>query len=250
MLACRVRAAGHGSRASRLNVEGDASAALTWRYLVAILIFASLPASAAVSVRKSPPAVHYRTFDPAKPPAEIATNVPSEGAVTVCGFGFSAEPRYDVVSRERGADGNWSAVVSVSSVAVYVRLSVVVWTPKGVSPKLKAHEEGHRRLDEMMYKKLADDAAQAAGAAMDGHQFTGSGTTAAKAEANAIQTMFQQAGRNYLVQTSAINEEINRNYDSITSHGTNDILEAEAMKQAVARYENDHADVADPKTGN
>jgi hypothetical protein len=211
------------------------------RCLLAILLLSLVPpsASAAVSVRKSAPSIHYRTFDPAKPPAEIAQGVPSEGAVTVCGFGFSAEPKYNVVSSDRGADGNWTAVVAVSDVAVYIRLSIVVWTPKGVAPKLKAHEEGHRKLDEMMYNKLADDAAQAAGAEMDGHQFTGTDTTAAKAEANAIQTMFQQAGRDYLAQTSAINEEINKMYDAITAHGTNDIAEAEAMKQAVEKYEKD-----------
>jgi len=216
------------------------------RSLPAILLLFLIPASAsaAVSVRKSAPSVHYRTFDPAKPPTEIAKGVPSEGAVTVCGFGFSAEPKYNVVSSERDADGTWTAVVAVSDVAVYVRLSIVVWTPKGVSPKLKAHEEGHRKLDEIMYKKLADDAAQAAGAEMDGHQFTGTGTTVSKAEANAIQTVFQQAGHDYLAQTSAINDQINKTFDVITAHGTNDVSESQAMKQAVEKYEKEQADTS------
>jgi hypothetical protein len=200
----------------------------------------SASALAEVSVRKSPPAIQYKTFDPAKPPAELPHLAPPEVAVTVCGFGFSAQPTYEVVSRQRGADGNWTAVVAINGVAIYVRLSVVVWTPKGVSNKVKAHEEGHRKLDEMMYKKLAENAARAAGAAMDGQRFSGLGPTAEKAVANAIQAMFQQAGHDYLARTAAVNEEINVDYDAITQHGTNDVPESEAMTRAVTQYEHEH----------
>ena len=207
-----------------------------------VLILALMPAWAAagVSVRRAEPSVKYRTFDPARPPADMPRFSPNEAAVTVCGFGFSAEPQYDVLSRQRGADGNWTVTVAVTNVSVFVRLTIVVWTPKGVSDKLKAHEEGHRKLDEMMYKRLADPAAQSAGEEMDGHQFTGTGATAAAAEADAIKGMFRQAGRDYLAASADINERVNADYDAITRHGTDPIPEADAIKQALDHYERDH----------
>jgi hypothetical protein len=203
------------------------------------MVFA-MTARADVSVRVALPGVHYRTFDPAKPPAEMPPLASREGAVTACSFGFSAEPHYDVITRWRGADGNWTATIAVTGVSVYVRLTVIVWTPKGVSAKLKAHEEGHRTLDEMMYKKLAEPAARAAGAEMDGYQFTGQGTTAAKAEADALRTMFKQAGHDYLAQCSDLNDQVNAAYDTLTRHGTSPISEADAIKQAVEQFERDH----------
>ena len=214
----------------------------TVRCLAAIVVIFCLSplAPAGVVVQKSTPTSRYNVFDPDKPPREMPHLTPPEAAVTVCGFGFSADPRYDIVSRERGADGNWTAAIVGNGAIVYVRLSVVIRTPKGVSAKLKAHEEGHRKLDEMIYKKLAEDAALAAGAEMDGHRFTGEGPTAARAVANAVRNMFQQAGQVYLAQTAAVNNEINATYDAITQHGSNDVSEAEAIKQALERYAHDH----------
>lgn len=160
--------------------------------------------------------------------------------MTACSSGFSAEPRYDVISRQRGPGGNWTATIACTGVSVYVRLTLIIWTPKGVSAKLKAHEEGHRKLDELMYKKLAEPAARAAGEEMDGHQFTGQGATAAKADADAVRSMFQQAGRDYLAQASAPNDKVNEIYDQITRHGSNDVPEADAIKQALEQFERDH----------
>jgi len=217
------------------------------RYFV-IIIIALMPAfaPAAISVKRATPTIQHKTFDPDKPPKDMPRLNEHEAAVTVCGFGFSAEPHYEIVSRERGADGNYSAVIAVSGVSVYVRMSIVIWTPKGVTDKLKAHEEGHRKLDELMYKKLAENAARAAGEEMDGHRFTGEGPTAAKAATNALQNMFQQAGRNYMAQTAALNEEVNNTYDALTQHGANEVTEADAMKQALEKYDHDHPAPAPP----
>lgn len=216
------------------------------RYFAALVILSMIPllpssAPAAVYVEKSATTVRYKVFDPAKPPADMPRLNPPEAAVTVCEFGLKFDPRGDVVSRERGPDGSWSVVIAVSAVSIYPRQNVVIWTPKGVSDKLKAHEEGHRKLDEMMYKKLAENGARAAGAEIDGHRFTGLGSTVARATADARQNMIQQLWRVYLAQTAAVNDEINNTYDAITQHGTNDIPEAQAIKQALERYDQDHA---------
>lgn len=206
-------------------------------------IFASFPvllwlcgcALGGIAVRKAAPSVHHQTFDPNKPPANMPKLAPPEAAVTVCSFGFSAEPSYDVVRRQREADGTFTAVISVNDVAVYVRLNIIIWTPKDASEKLKAHEEGHRKLDEMMYQKLAEDAARAAGAEMDGHQFTGHGKSEGRAVSDAVTSMFQQAGHDYLAQSSAINDQVNQAYDAITEHGSNDISVEQAIRQALER---------------
>lgn len=208
--------------------------------MIAMLMGGVAQAMAEVYVRHAAPEVRYRTFDPAKPPSNFPKQVSREGAVTVCSFPFYAEPRYDVISRQRDADGNWTATIACSGVSIYVRLDIVIWTPKNVSAKLKAHEEGHRKLDELMYKRLAEPAARAAGDDMDGHQFTGQGATASKAEKDAVQSMFQQAGRDYLARSSDLNDKVNETYDQITHHGTNNVPEADAMKQALDQFDRDH----------
>lgn len=208
--------------------------------MVVLLTGCAVPAMAEVYVRHAAPEVRYRTFDPAKPPPDFPKQVSGEAAVTVCSFPFYAEPRFDVISRQRTADGNWNATIACTGVSVYVRLNVVIWTPKNAAAKLKAHEEGHRKLDEMMYKKLAEPAARAAGEEMDGHQFTGQGATALKAENDAVQSMFQQAGHDYLAQASDPNDKVNESYDRITHHGTNNVLEAEAIKQALEQSDQKH----------
>jgi hypothetical protein len=212
------------------------------QYFVGFLFLSVLPSSALadVSVRVSATTVKYRVFDPAKPPAEMPHLSRGEAAVTVCGFEFLVEPQYEVVGQHRGADGNWTVEIAVHGVGVSVRQSIVIWTPKGVTAKLKAHEEGHRRLDEMMYKRLAQSAARAAGDEMDGHHFTGEGSSVAAAVNIAVQTMFQHAGADYLAQTAKPNDEINATYDSITAHGTNNIPEDQAIQQALERYDQDH----------
>jgi hypothetical protein len=195
----------------------------------------------AATVRTVPPTVQRKTFDPANPPAAMPHLTPPEAAVTVCEFGFSAEPLYDVTSRDRIADGTWSVTISVKSVAVRVRLGIVIWLPKDASDKLKAHEEGHRKLDEANYKRLAEDAAKLAAGEMEGAQFTGQGKTAWKAESDAIRSLFEKAGHTYLAHSEAENRRINEIYDQITAHGTNDVPESEAARQATEQYEREKA---------
>jgi hypothetical protein len=216
---------------------------LTLRHLAAYLFIAlaSVPVSAGVSVRTATPEVQYKTFDPDHPPADMPHLTPPETAVTVSRFDFHATPDWDVVSRTRGSDGNWTAVIVVNGVSIYPKLKIVVWTPKGVSKKLKAHEDGHRKLNELIFRQRAAEAARAAGAVMDGHQATGEGSTGAKAAASALQAIFQQAGDRYVAGTQAVSVEVNDIYDELTLHGTNDVPEEQAMTQALEIYNKKHA---------
>jgi len=152
-------------------------------------------------------------------------------------LGRSALRRGEPAAR---ADGNWTVEIAANGISISVRQSIVIWTPKGVSAKLKAHEEGHRKLDEMLYKKLAESAARAAGAEMEGHRFTGEGSTAARATTSAVQNMFQQAGRVYLAQTEALSPRSTRPTTPSPSTAPT-ISRTDAMKQALERYDRDHS---------
>jgi hypothetical protein len=149
-------------------------------------------ASANVTVKRDQPDIQRKTFDPAKPPAEMPHLNPGEDAVTATSFRIQAGANYEPVTRKKGDDG-WTTVIAVHGITITLQLHVTIWVPQGVSEKLKAHEEGHRKISEQVYKDRSLVEAKAAGAIADGKQFTGQGTNWKDAAGNAINPAHQRA---------------------------------------------------------
>jgi hypothetical protein len=206
------------------------------RFIAAILplFLCTALASGKVTVKREPIDVQYKTFDPEHPPEGMPHLNPGESAITSYNFRILPRADYEVADRKQTADG-WTASVDVHGVVMTLQLHVVVYTPIGASDKLKAHEEGHRKISEQVYQERAISAARTAGALLDGKTLTGQGPDWKKAAGNAVIPPAEVMAKDYLKHTADIAEEVNDIYDELTQHGTNDKPEAEAIKEAFAK---------------
>jgi hypothetical protein len=211
------------------------------RHTSVLLVLVLLPAlaTANVTVNRQPPTVEHKTFDPAHPPAEMPHLQPGEAAMTVSMFRCQTRATYEVVSR-KPSDAGSKAVIDVTGVAFTLTLQIVIWLPEGASEKLKAHEEGHRKIAEKIYAERATQAARTAAKPIDGHRLAGQGADPRAAVNNAINPALTAAGDNYMKLTADISDQINNTYDQITEHGLAPIQEDEAIHQAFDRYEHGH----------
>ena len=164
---------------------------------------------------------------------------PGEDAVTVSSFRIQASLDSEVVNHVR-SDAGQTATVDVYGLTITLQLHVIVYTPEGVGDKLKAHEDGHRKIAEQIYQERAIPAAKAAGALLDGKRLTGDGPDWRKAGTNAVTPALQQMAQEYLAHTANISDEVNNTYDALTAHGSNDKPEAQAIKEAFQRYIENH----------
>jgi hypothetical protein len=211
------------------------------RHFSALVLIVLLPAiaTANITVKREKPTVQRKTFDPAHPPADMPHLEPGEAAVTASMFRCQAKGTYQIVSR-KSSDAGTTAVVYVSAIAYTLTLDIIIWTPEGCGEKLKAHEDGHRKLAEEIYNERATQAARTVGAAFDQHRLTGEGADLNAAMSAAINPPMTDLGANYMKLTADISNEINKTYDEITAHGLNPIAEDDAIHQAFSRYEHDH----------
>jgi hypothetical protein len=204
--------------------------------LVLLSALSNAVCHARVIIKREPANIEYKTFDRAHPPEDMPHLDPGEDAVTVASFRCLDNAEYELFDHKRTDDGI-AAIVDVRNVTFTLQLHVVVWLPPGVSAKLKAHEEGHRKIAEMIYKDRALTAAKAAGAIIDGKRFTATAADLKTAVAKAINAAMQDAGQDYLKRTTNVADAINNAYDQITGHGLKKIGEDDAIREAFAQVD-------------
>ncbi|HEX8916255.1 MAG TPA: hypothetical protein VF796_28150, partial [Humisphaera sp.] len=166
-------------------------------------------------------------------------------------FGASAQLVYRPDPVRRLPSGRYQSEIYIDDVTLELTLSVTVWLPTGVTEKVRAHEEGHRRISERMYAEVADKAARAAAEAVHRRRFTGEGATAAeakKAASDAMNTAHTLMIRTYLNETSIVGNQIQQEYDRITAHALNDVPEDEAITRAWAAHPPKYGPTTGPST--
>src|SRR5205807_9265441 len=134
---------------------------------------------------KKPAVVEHRTFDPAHPPADMPALKANEAAVTQALFNCAVESSYRIDDRRRH-DGRCSVSATITSVKMTVELKIVIWLPRNATEKLKAHEEGHRRINEQIYGD-AERIARTVTQRLDGKQIAAEGEDCSKAEKQAVE---------------------------------------------------------------
>src|SRR5688500_1348167 len=120
--------------------------------LLVLLMCASLAAApatmpAGVSVKRTPPKVTTRTFDPSRPPAEMPPLNGNEAAVTESEFACGMQVGVQVTQQ-----GDAKPVMTITDVKAELRLEIVIWLPTNVTAKIRVHEQGHREIAEILYK--------------------------------------------------------------------------------------------------
>jgi len=207
-------------------------------HLPGLLICATLlgasQAGADVTVDRKPAVIERKTFDPSHHPSGMPALEGNENAVTQSHFECGVTLNYQVLGRKK-QQGSCKTDLKVRDVGVTLQLQIVIWLPEGATPKLLAHEEGHRQITERVYERAEKIARQIA-QALDGQTISGDGTDCGGAEKQAMQTAASQFCRAYLEQTARPSAHLSEIYDNLTAHGTRlEPTEDDAIRQAFDR---------------
>ncbi len=146
--------------------------AFTLPVFATIVLLAAPSASAqtpGVTVDKQPESYSTRSFDPAKPPADMPPPTPGEDAE--CDSNFLSDAAVGGQAKQTDAT---HAIVTVTQVKVTLNLEIIVWLPNKVTQHVVDHEQGHRQISEYFYQdadKVANKiAASYMGEAVDHHR--------------------------------------------------------------------------------
>lgn len=184
-----------------------------------------------ITIDQKPPGIEHRTFDPAHPAPEMPPLKGAEAAITESKFDCQVGMKYQVVGHKHANDG-CVATLKVQAVQVTLQLRVVIWLPIGATPKLTAHEEGHRRIVEQVYTD-ASRVARGIAASLDGTNVSGRGSDCGAAEKDGADSSTHRFCQAYLNRTSDVAQRVGDAYDELTAHGTRkEPTEDEAIRQA------------------
>ena len=178
-----------------------------------------------LTINKQPENLVRRTFDPAKPPADMPPVSPPE--LAECDSDFLSDASVGGQARQTDVT---HATVTITQITVTIQLNITIWDPIKATQHVIDHEEGHRQISETIYQ-TADKVAQRAAAPYMGKQVVISGTDLHAALSALLQQMGTEITDNY---AKVLNPEATQaRYDAINDHGRNDVTAADAMAQAL-----------------
>jgi len=189
-----------------------------------------------IAIDRQPPTAERIQFDPKNPPADMPKLHPGEAALCQMNFNCQVQLKYEVV--EQGA-GRASVSARIRRIQMTLTLSNKIYLPRGANPKIRAHEEGHRVINERVYED-AEQVARAAALDVLTQTWRGTGDDAGAAGKAATDEAVKKLCDAYLAGTADKAHRVGQIYDELTDHGRNTRLaEAEAIRQAFARYANE-----------
>jgi len=174
-------------------------------------------------VRKSSATIVLRTFDPKYPPKDMPPLKGDEAAVTESSFGCAVQVEVETTKSE-----DQQGKSKIVAIHADLRLDVTEWLPKGVSAKIRNHEDGHRAISEVFYadaEKVAREIAK---------KYVG---RELKVKSGDIDAASKQAAgeycEEYLGAVEKPSQKAQEQYDSLTDHGRNKVPENKAVNKAV-----------------
>jgi hypothetical protein len=199
-----------------------------WLSAIAFLILTALSTTAqtpGLTINKQPETLASRSFDPAKPPADIPPFSPGEDAE--CDSDFLSDANVGGQARQTDAT---HATVTITQINVTLQLNITIWLPIKVTQHVVEHEQGHRQISEFYYQ-TADKLAQQIAAPYMGKQVVITGTDLR----GALSKLLQQMGADI---TDQYNKELNveatqLRFDAITDHSRNEVVASAAVAQAL-----------------
>jgi|HubBroStandDraft_6_1064221.scaffolds.fasta_scaffold219115_1 hypothetical protein len=199
-----------------------------WPMAIALLTLACPWAAAqtpGVTVIKQPANLAKRTFDPAKPPADMPPPTPGEDAE--CDSDFLSDANVGGLARQTDAT---HATVKISQIKVTLQLNMTIWTPIKVTQHVIEHEDGHRQISDYYYQ-TADNLAQRIAASYMGKQVVISGTDLRGELSKLLQKMGADITDEYNKELHV--EQTQLRYDAITNHSRNEVVATAAVAQSL-----------------
>jgi len=200
----------------------------SWLSAIALLTLASPLALAqmpGVTINKQPAIFAKRTFDPARPPADMPPPTPGEDAE--CDSDFLSDANVGGQARQTDAT---HATVKISQIKVTLQLNISIWTPVKVTQHVIEHEEGHSQISEYYYQS-ADKLAQQIAANYMGKQVVITGTDLRGELSMLLQKMGADITDEYNKELHV--EQTQLRYDAVTNHSRNEVAARDAVAQSL-----------------
>jgi hypothetical protein len=204
-------------------------------------------ADESITVEKKPPTTRFVEFDPAHPPADLTKLTHGEEALTRMLFNCTVHVKYNVEER-RYRDGKWRASVRIGRVDVKLDLVNTIYLPHKANDRLRAHEMGHARINGIVYERAEEAARDAAQRGVQ-RLWHGEGPDIDAAGKAASDAAYQWICHEYLKRTDQKAFRTGEIYDELTEHGTNAKNVTEAIKEALAKQEQEARTNAKPGDG-
>jgi hypothetical protein len=186
-----------------------------------------------ITVERVPPTVQRITFDRAHPPPSMRTMHADESAFTQYDFNCAVHVKYDIVRQTR-RDGQVEVVARIHAVQVKLTLEDRIYVPDNANVPLRAHEEGHREINEHVFDTAEPIARELATKIMQ-KDWSASGADADQAGKHATDAAVKELCDEYLEQIAGRATRVGQFYDEITAHGTRPIAITKAIQQAFER---------------
>ncbi|MGF1634488.1 MAG: hypothetical protein ACFCVE_11610 [Phycisphaerae bacterium] len=194
-------------------------------------------AAGSVQVVLDEPVLSEVRFDPANPPPQMPAMKPDEKGFNWADFHVNVRLRFQI-PREFERNGTWTSRLKVTDVTVNASLKDTIYLPHKAPAKLVAHEEGHRRLNLLVWKD-AEAAGRAAGRKVINRTFTGTGPTREAARKQASEEASGLVTQTFLETTQGRASKLHEAYDDLTDHGRKPIGEDEAIKRVLDEQKKD-----------
>jgi hypothetical protein len=150
-----------------------------------------------------------------------------EAAVTQSKFACAV--KLDVEISQVGGEKPSAKILGVDAT---LKLDVILWLPRDVSGKIRAHEEGHREISELYYAR-SEQAARDLAAKYVGRSLQISSINP-KERQPVIERAANEFCEEYLGRIEVPSQAAQEKYDQLTDHGRNRVSEKEAVKRAIA----------------
>jgi hypothetical protein len=199
-----------------------------WLLAIALLALASPSALAqtpGLTINKQPATFANRTFDPARPPAEMPP--PTLGETAECDSDFLSDANVGGQARQTDAT---HATVKISQITVTLQLNMTIWVPIKVTQHVIEHENGHRQISEYYYQ-TADKLAQQIASNYMGQQVVITGADLHGELSKLLQKMGADITDEYNKELHV--EQTQLRFDAITDHGRNEVAAKDAVAQSL-----------------
>jgi hypothetical protein len=198
-----------------------------------------------ITVTVAPSSLEYQYYDPAERPTKIPVGMK---ALTEPNWKFSSHfnwVHYD--------DQPSIYRFQIKSAACDLALPVIITLPKDAPEHLKAHEQGHLKINEYFYTNYAEGAIKKAAGLLVGKELEIKADSYEEAKKQVVQQTVIEVGKVYRMQTSSLAEKANVYYDELTDHGRKTEVDSitastQAIKQAEQSQTQSAASGQEPST--
>jgi len=181
----------------------------------ALFISCAFVAPDPIAIDKRPPTTQLVIVEN---PATMPSHHAGEDAWCRFFFNCSVHLKYEITEKQE-REGRCFVTAQVKQVSVILTLENTIFQPRHSTEKLNAHEDGHRRINERIYRESAEAAARDAANVIMSQPWQGSGVDEDSAGKNATDKAVQALCDQYLRATADRALLIGQTYDEITNHG-------------------------------